>query len=90
LCGNAALRHDYAIKFAFAAIEGIVTLPPHTTTAADGTVTTNYMYAQPDSVYPHGFNLSYAQVALRSGGSALWPWAGHANAAFIGVWSLTV
>ena len=90
MCGNAALRHDRAIKFAFAAIEGIVTLPPHTTTAADGTVTTNYMHAQPDSVYPHGFNLSYAQAALRSGGSALRPWAGHANAAFIGAWSLTV
>jgi hypothetical protein len=44
LCGNAAQRHDRAIKFAFAAIEGIVTLPLHTTTAADGTVTTNYMH----------------------------------------------
>jgi hypothetical protein len=90
LCGNAALRHDRAIKSTFAAIEGIVMLLPHATTAADGTVKTNYMHAQPDSVYPHGFNLSYAQVALRSGGSALRPWAGHANAAFIGAWSLTV
>jgi hypothetical protein len=45
------------------AIKGIVTLPPHTTTVADGTVTTNYMPAQPDSVYSHGYNLSYAHAA---------------------------
>jgi hypothetical protein len=61
LCGNAALRHDRTIKFAFAAIEGVVTLPPHTTTAADGTVTNNYMYAQPDSFDPRGFTRSYTR-----------------------------
>jgi hypothetical protein len=55
-------------KYWIDGVLGIVTLPPHTTTPVDGTVTSNYMHAQLDSVYPHGFNLSYAQAALRSGG----------------------
>jgi hypothetical protein len=29
-------------------------------TAVDSTVTTNYMHVQPDFVYPHDFNLSFA------------------------------
>ena len=83
LVAEAARRHDQAIKVACAGVMGFIDL---------GVIPRDRrLHSVTDADLPPDFVEAYAQVRLDVGvgGHGLRSWAEHADAAYVGQWSLT-
>ena len=84
LIHEVAALHDQSVKVACAASMGMIDL--------DALATCTHLHSVPDEALSPDFVRAYAQVRLdvSAGGHGLRAWAEHANAAYVGQWSLSV